>query len=412
MKRILKENTKYIILLFIIVISTFLIGCDAIIPTTKRVYNTDTGIDYDTIQEAIDAALSGEIIIVYPGTYKENIEFDDRNITVQSTDPLDSNIVTTTVIDGGSYDSVVQFLDGDMSTLKGFTIRNGDAERGSGIYVEDSSPTIKNNTITGNNASYGGGGIYVTTFSSPDISGNTITKNNTRYGGGIYVSNSSPTIENNNISDNTASYIYGDGGGIVVTNFSSPTIKNNTITDNTSGNGGGIYVTTFSYPDISGNTITGNNASYGGGIFLDSTSPTISNNTISNNQAEYDGGGIYVYICSNSTITGNTITGNTATNVGGGIVVNFSNSTITDNTIEDNIANTYGGGIYVSWDSDLLPVTARPTGWGTGRENIPTGEPLVPTEGVVYTIAGNEFVGNEHGDPLAYTESAHVYFGN
>jgi hypothetical protein len=57
----------------------------------------------------------------------------------------------------------------------------------------------------------------------------------------------------------------------------------------------------------------------------------------------------------------------------------------------------------------LLPNTVRPTGWGTVREDIPTNE-LVPEEGVPYTIASNEFLGNEHGSPLDYTEGAHVYF--
>lgn len=49
-------------------------------------------------------------------------------------------------------------------------------------------------------------------------------------------------------------------------------------------------------------------------------------------------------------------------------------------------------------------------GWGTGREKIPTGVPLVPAEGDVYIIAGNEFLGNKQGSPLDYTEGAHVYF--
>lgn len=40
------------------------------------------------------------------------------------------------------------------------------------------------------------------------------------------------------------------------------------------------------------------------------------------------------------------------------------------------MANNDGGGIYVSLFSNLLPATERPTGWGTGRENVPTGDHL------------------------------------
>ena len=78
----------------------------------KRVYNNDTGIGYDTIQEAIDAAQAGHTIIVSSDTYYENIEFDNKNITVRSSDPLNPAIVAATIIDGGGSGSVVQFLNG------------------------------------------------------------------------------------------------------------------------------------------------------------------------------------------------------------------------------------------------------------------------------------------------------------
>jgi hypothetical protein len=110
------------------------------------------------------------------------------------------------------------------------------------------------------------------------------------------------------------------------------------------------------------------------------------------------------------TIQNGMVTGSHGRGYGGGISVYYSSPTITGNTINNNTANIEGGGIYVRLNRDILPTTDRPTGWGTGRENIPTGDLLVPGESVVYTIAGNEFVGNEHGDPLDYTEGAHVYF--
>ena len=170
----------------------------------------------------------------------------------------------------------------------------------------------------------------------------------------------------------------------------------------------------YGSPVITDNTIIGNTAenSGGGGIYMYDSDPTITGNTITGNSAGV-GGGIWLYAYSSPTITGNTITGNTANSSssgGGGIFVTNSDPTITDNTITDNTANVSGGGIAVSTMSTLKPTDARPTGWGTGGENIPTGDPLVPVEGVKYTIAGNEFLGNEHGIPLDYTEGAHVDF--
>lgn len=324
------------------------------------VHNIDIGVGYNTIQEAIDAAIDGETIIVCMGTYHENIKFDGRNITVRSTDPLNPTVVATTIIDGGSG-SVVEFTGGDASTLEGFTIRNGNADYGGGIHVHGgSSPTITGNIITGNTANDNGAGIYVDEISSPTISNNAITSNHA----------------------NATS-----GGGITVHGGSSPVITGNIITGNMAQAGGGIFVYDNSSPTISENVITGHTVGYsGGGIYVSGGSPIITSNTITGNAADENGGGIYV----------------------GGL--GGSTPNITGNIINSNTAENFGGGIFVGLDSDLLPDDTRPTGWGTGRENIPIGDPLVPAEGVKYTIAGNEFLGNEHANPLDYTEGAHVYF--
>ena len=351
---------KYFNLFFTIAVLVFIAGCSGAPPTTPNIgqiaYNTDTGIDYDTIQKAIDAAGSGETIIVYSGIYEEKIKFNNKNITVRSADPSDPDIVVATVIDGGGSGTVVQFVSGDESTLEGFTIRNGNSGGyGGGIFILSSDPVITGNTITDNTAHLKGGGIFIS-FGDPTITGNTITGNTvtTEYGGGIFMSNSNPTIADNTIAYNTARA------------------------------GNGIYVDNDSNPTITGNTIANNQTFYGWG------------------------GGISVYD-SNPTITGNTITDNES-GWGGGIHVYDSNPTITGNNITYNKANKGGGGILVKQISNLLPDDFRPAGWGTGRQNIPTGATLDPAEGEEYTIAGNEFLGNEHGTSLDYTEGAHVYF--
>jgi len=161
---------------------------------------------------------------------------------------------------------------------------------------------------------------------------------------------------------------------------------------------------------LKGFKITNGNASSGGGIFINYSSPVITANMITNNTG-HSGGGIFIYD-SSPVITGNIITENNAVGGGGGgISMNsYSSPTIQDNIIMENRTTYYGGGIYVSPSSDISPVTDRPTGWGTGRENIPTGILLVPAEGVEYNIAGNTFLGNQHGDPLGYSVGSHVYF--
>ena len=105
-----------------------------------------------------------------------------------------------------------------ISTPENNTISGNQAEFGGGIVVENSSPTISGNTISGNQAAVKGGGIMIRDNSSSIISGNTISGNRAVTGGGIRVQeNSSPTISGNTISDNQAE----TGGGIWVSGDST-----------------------------------------------------------------------------------------------------------------------------------------------------------------------------------------------
>src|SRR5262245_19661841 len=103
--------------------------------------------DFATIQAAIDAAQGGDRVLVSPGTYFENLDFKGKAITVTSTDGA-----CVTTVDGLSKDSVVKFKSGEgaSSVLSGFTIENGQAVNGGGIYCLDSSPTLVGNVVIGN----------------------------------------------------------------------------------------------------------------------------------------------------------------------------------------------------------------------------------------------------------------------
>lgn len=91
--------------------------------------------DYATIQEAVDAAVSGETIIVASGVYHEHIGID-KSLT------LVGENCNTTIIDGGGETKVIVFIGESRVRLSGFTIRNG----GAGVVLEYSN----NSAITGN----------------------------------------------------------------------------------------------------------------------------------------------------------------------------------------------------------------------------------------------------------------------
>jgi parallel beta-helix repeat protein len=257
-----------------------------------------------TIQAAINAANSGDTVLVAPGTYVENINFNGKAITVTS-----SGGPSVTTIDGGANGSVVTFNTGEtnQSILSGFTIQHGSSYYAAGgVQVSSASPTITGNVITGNHAT-GGIGIYID-GGSPRVTGNTIT-GNTQIGsggggGGIYAtagsgSPSSPTITGNTISNNSVAN-GGNGGGIAVAYFSSPLIQNNLIQGNTAyNNGGGISVQSYNSPTVVQNVIVNNSVvgSYsGGGLWVDvNNSPeTFVNNTIAGNTAPNRTSGLYV----------------------------------------------------------------------------------------------------------------------
>ncbi|HOW35415.1 MAG TPA: hypothetical protein PL155_03260 [Candidatus Omnitrophota bacterium] len=214
---------------------------------------------YPEIQDAIESASDGDLILVSPGTYQP-INFLGKAVQVRSLDGPD-----VTIIDGNNATTVVVFENGEPADaiLEGFTITNGFA-----------------------GSTFRGGGIHCAYLAQPTIRNNIIINNHAIDGGGIFCYISGfPVITKNIITSNTAEYL---GGGIGLAAGDSdhvPTVTNNIIIRNEAENGGGIG--THTPVNVVNNTIANNTAFRGGGVFSWNSMMTIKNTIIWGNHADY-----------------------------------------------------------------------------------------------------------------------------
>jgi parallel beta-helix repeat protein len=344
--------------------------------------------DFSTIQAALDAATGGDTIIVRDGTYtgagNKNLDFKGKAVTLRS-----ENGSENCVIDCEGEGRGIHFHGGEssQSNLDALTIINGfitayggDIAAGGAIYCEsNSSPTISNCAIIGNNAQSGGGiACYSRShpiISSCEIAGNRALLNSA--GGGVYCNDSSPKLVDCIIKNNLGSGIYCDES-------SAPTIEACSVTENSSDSaGGGIHCYRKSTPLIIGCIVSANTSQYGGGIYsydsspiirtcaitdnfapgafsngagiacwFSSPAPTISNCTISGNSADSGAGGGISCIQASPNISNCLITANLAAlNCGGGIYCfRYASPVISNCTISENVADI-GGGIHSYWES-------------------------------------------------------------
>lgn len=253
---------------------------------------------FDTVQEAIDIAEQGDIIIVLRGTYtgegNREIDFKGKQITVRSTDPNDPAVVAETIIDCDASETdsscgfIFQSYETPQSIVAGLTITGGYNEFGGGFHCKSSArPTVTNCIFRDNRASFGGG-IY-TNNAGPRLINCTFSNNQADVGGAIYcfaeAADCNATIDDCLFQGNNAIQ---NGGAIYNNGQVNSVLTNCVFTENTSSSGGGAMRNTYS------------------------ANPTLTNCIFYNNQAQTYGGGIRNSNDSNVTITNCTFSANSA----------------------------------------------------------------------------------------------------
>jgi len=332
------KSKKLFIMLFLLSLIPLLIQ---IKPTSAQTLLVPQ--QYTTIKAAVNAAATGDIIQISPGTYNENnIIISDliTSLRIIGANP------TTTIVNGMGSGTVFD-IDGTHVEISGLTIRNSGnnynviASEKPGPSPSNDYHIFKNNIIekgaygislslSNQNTIYNNtfndtpiGGISLNSATSTNITGNTIE--NGIHGIKLYNSGTN-TIAANKITQ-TIYAIHISG-----TSSTGNTIKSNTLAGKTAG----IY-TSSDTTTIERNEIIDGSA----GIYMQGKTATLNYNIIKNSSF-----GIRLYY-SSATTTNHNIKNNKITNCAYGIEFTYSYSgTFKANWFQKNIY-----GVYVSFSS-------------------------------------------------------------
>ena len=280
-----------------------------------------------TIQTAINAATTGDTVVVPAGTYAENL-------TLSKAVSLTGALSSTTILKpaSGKIMSVSGAAINSSVIISGFTFANGTAQSpgtscpnycGGAIYLaSNAQPTIHNSIFSGNYAGIGGA-IYGS-LGSPITLINTYFYSNSAPGdGGAIYSKDNIFVEGTVFISNTTL----SNGGAINTVLSA-TISSTQFFSNVAigGNGGAFYSLGNVFMQsslVQSNHITGTGAS-GGGFSLNGSMVLTDTQFIDNYSGLANGGG--AKIGGNLTMQGGQVLGNNAIRDGGGFDVSGSAS--------------------------------------------------------------------------------------
>jgi len=282
-----KSKAKFGVAAFV-VLSTVLAFTGCVSAKTITVDDNPGMADYEHIQDAVDAAVPGDIIYVYEGLYIEHVVIDKCD-SIQLIGDDRENVV----IDGGWSGTCIT-IKKDYITVANFTMQNGE----NGIYITADNCLVANNTINFNDD-------------------------------GIVLFGDKNRIVNNKIASNS-------GSGIYLSGCDYNEMMDNEIMDNSNG----IYLDWFNFHnEITHNDITSNINGIYCNAYCDGSK--IANNNVTDN-SNY---GIYLHWCAGSQITNNNIRGN------GNIGISLSGAQSSEITNNKVISNS-GDGIRLSGDNN------------------------------------------------------------
>ncbi|MBE3040232.1 MAG: right-handed parallel beta-helix repeat-containing protein, partial [Chloroflexi bacterium] len=325
--------------------------------STPRVLYVGTDPRYTTIQAAVEAARSGDIVIVSSGVYHGNTIVLNKEITLASTNPDDPCVVAATIIDSmGFANQAIAFDSGATgnTVLDGFTITAGTWFI---VAAQDATVAGQNGPDGGGIA---GGAVYLNSGASPTIK-NCVIRDTTITGG---------NAGNGANADVTVAATRGGwagwarGGGVYIAPFANPTLVNCTITNCTAvggnaGNGGNSSGTVYGAADY-------RDANYGGSYSNPYPSyqipPQPWQELRNSNGQRYVGdyrfysgygGGVFCDSNSAATFIDCDITNNIASGGTSGVGGTRPQGIVSADPVTAYRIPSYGGGVYCGANSDI-----------------------------------------------------------
>ncbi|MFI4912161.1 MAG: hypothetical protein ACIAQZ_10895 [Sedimentisphaeraceae bacterium JB056] len=385
-----------------------------------NVIHVSGGAEYPAtpIQDAIDAASDGALIIIEPGTYWESpivykpvtLQGSGAESTILNSMSVPSertadwnarleslfaaNMIPTgaAIFDAATIPGILvytmpgEFVEGGSAMVDGLQITGSSS--GSGIYIAGNAHYFeaRNNKVKSNQGTFGGGIVIgqqevgVTSNDNVKIYDNHILKNGGVTGGGgvtVYDSSNGYEITDNLIMGNFSSY---SGAGICHSGISNGLIARNQIVFNEvfyggeiGGDGGGIYIgseTNVEDPAeardgtgsvvVNANLIQGNIAGsgHGGGICADAVNGL---DVIDNIESPEMWNKLYIY--------NNIVVNNVAANSAGGIYLSDTvNCRIISNTISNNDSTATAANAFTA--GNLSQSNPQPAGVASAMNSL------------------------------------------
>jgi len=253
------QRSKLVSKSFLLAAVALIVLATLVVPASAAELTVGTGGQYTTIQQAVNAAKSGDTISIAPGTYTENVVVDKPlTITAASERPT---------VHAADASKDVFLLTSPGVHINGLTITGGE----SGVKLQNTSKCVVTNVFAQDNVR----GVYLSYSTENEVSNNNLANN----GYGVYGDYASL----NTISSNVATGERGSsttlGDGIFLNYGDSNIIARNNLSAN---HVFGISIYTSTRNIISNNTMSDNN-NVGVRLGPGSNNNTLTFNTIASN---------------------------------------------------------------------------------------------------------------------------------